>query len=61
MSERQQVYALVREFLGFDWKTRLWMRTPNALLGFIKPINLLKMNPGKLLRIVKQQLAENER
>ena len=58
--ERREVYALVRTFLGFDWKARLWMRTPNPLLGYIKPADLIRMSPGKLLKIVKQQLAENE-
>lgn len=59
-TEREEVYSLVRRFFeGDDVKTREWMRTPNTLLGGIAPKDLIAMRPGKVIRFVRQQLADN--
>lgn len=37
------------------------MTAPNPLLGGLIPREYLALRPGKLIRIVTQQLEENER
>lgn len=63
MSERRQVYELVLAFFkGDEKKAKIWMRSRNTvLLGGMTPGEMLDLRPGKLLKIVKQQLEENER
>lgn len=58
-TEHKAVYALVRKFFGFEWKARAWMKTKNPLLGGMSPRDLIKIHPGKVLKFVLQQLAEN--
>ena len=60
--ERFEVEELVGAFFkNDDGKTALWMRSPNPLLGGMTPLELLELRPGKLLKFVTQQLAENEK
>jgi hypothetical protein len=48
-------------FKGNEAKAKLWMGTPNPLLGGVVPRDLTALRPGKLIRIVEQALSENER
>lgn len=52
---------LVRAFFGDDAeKTKLWFGTPNPLLGYVKPNDLIYMDKAdKLLQFVERTLEEN--
>ena len=59
-NEYQKVFELVKKvFVGDENKTIRWMYASNPLLGGFKPAQIIEVNPGKLLKIVTQQLAEN--
>ncbi len=48
-------------FKGDSKKTNLWFSTPNPLLGNVSPQQMISMGREyKLLKWVRQQLAENE-
>lgn len=47
-------------FEGNSAKVALWFSSPNPLLGGLAPNTMIAMGRGeKLLRFIKQQLAEN--
>ena len=49
-------------FNGDEHKTELWFSSPIPLLGNLTPNGLLAMGRGdKLLKFIRNQLAENER
>lgn len=61
-SEEQQVEALLSGFFdGHMAKVGAWMAMKNPLLGGMTPRQMMQARPGKLLKIVRQTLAENER
>lgn len=59
---RKELNALVLEFFdGNKEKTKLWFKTPNPLLGGISPDRMIRAGRGdRLLRWVRQQIAENK-
>ncbi|MBS0378113.1 MAG: hypothetical protein JSS29_06490 [Proteobacteria bacterium] len=51
---------LVWTFFQDDIKTKLWLQTPNPLLGDLSPRDMLRMGRyNKLLRFVTQALDQN--
>lgn len=56
-----ETFLLVEEFFeGNHAKTTLWFSSPNPLLGGMTPYQMVQLGRGaKLLKFVKQQLAEN--
>lgn len=60
ISEAQTLVA--KFFDGDGAKTLLWMTTKNPLLGNLSPREMIQMGrEDKLLKFVKESLAENER
>lgn len=57
-----ELETCILEFFGGDKaKTKLWFETPNPLLGGISPAGMIRCGRyDKLIRWVKQQLAENQ-
>ena len=63
MDPVEECEALVLDFFKGDAdKAFLWFESPNPLLGMITPNAMIDMGrEEKLLRLIKQQLAENVR
>jgi hypothetical protein len=59
-NEYDTVWDLVYLFFRNRVKTDTWMETPNPLLGGIVPSTLICLRPGKLIKVVRQQLDENK-
>jgi hypothetical protein len=60
--EEVKVRRLLSAFFhGDEGQVAVWWATRNPLLGDLTPDQLIEARPGKLLKIVKQALAENER
>ena len=58
--QEKQVRNLVTKFFESEIKADRWMRTKNPLLGAVSPYHMISIGRGdKLLRFVKNQLAEN--
>jgi antitoxin Xre/MbcA/ParS-like protein len=50
---------LVYQFFGNEVKTKLWLQTPNPLLGDVSPRDMLRLGRyNKLLRFVTQAMEE---
>ena len=60
---REEIERLLMEFFRNDAeKVRVWMESPNPMLGWLVPNKMLEVGRGeKLLKIVRQSLAENDR
>lgn len=58
-----EIRRLVLEFFaGNETKADLWFRLPNPLLGGTAPVKMIAMGrEERLLRFVREQLAQNER
>jgi uncharacterized protein (DUF2384 family) len=53
------VYQLAFQFFNDDSKTRLWLRTPNPMLGNISPCDMMRLGRhDKLLRFMTQAIEE---
>ena len=48
-------------FDGDDDRAEIWWFIKNPLLGGLTPDQVIELRPGKLFKIVKQALDENER
>lgn len=59
---RQLVVAYVGGFFQDKAKTRLWLKTPNALLGGLSPNQMIGAGRAEaLLRFIETAIAENTR
>lgn len=56
-----EVYRLINlYFKGDNIKTRLWLRTPNPLLGNVSPIKMIRYGrQKKLLQFIKDSKEES--
>jgi uncharacterized protein (DUF2384 family) len=66
LEERVQEWALalalVAQYFRDEYKTILWFKTPNPLLGNISPRDMIRIGRfKKLYRFIQNALAENER
>lgn len=59
----EEIRRLVLEFFaGNETKADLWFRLPNQLLGGTAPVKMIEMGrEDRLLRFVREQLAQNEK
>jgi hypothetical protein len=57
-----EIVKLLMGFFYYDRKKpRLWLNTPNPLLGGIKPIDMINCGQSeKLLKFVQAMLKENK-
>lgn len=55
------IYELVFQFFNDDMKTRVWLRTPNPMLGDTSPRDIVRMGRyDRLLRFVTQAIEEGQ-
>lgn len=60
MGEWDRAYSLVLQHFRDEEKARLWMRTPNPMLGNLSPEDMIASNrTWKLLRFIEQAVREN--
>ncbi len=53
------IYNLVFQFFQDDVKTKLWLQTPNPMLGNVSPRDMLRFGRyAKLLRFINQAMEE---
>lgn len=57
-----ECYRLVEEFFHGDVeKTKLWFETPNYLLGYVRPSEMIILGRAeRLLQMIQNQLEENQ-
>lgn len=62
MSRYVETLARVTDFFGDEAKARLWMRTPNPMLGDVSPNDMIAAGRyAKLRRFIIDALANNQR
>lgn len=60
MNKDLSLFEIVNTFFKDDERTKLWMKTPNPLLGKLSPNDLMSLGREKKLRLfVENQLNEN--
>lgn len=53
------IYELVFRFFNDDKKTRVWLQTPNPMLGGVSPREMVRMGRyDRLLQFVRQAIEE---
>lgn len=53
------IYELVFQFFNDDMKARVWLRTPNPMLGGVSPRDMMRMGRyDRLLSFVTQAIEE---
>ncbi|HEY6642479.1 antitoxin Xre/MbcA/ParS toxin-binding domain-containing protein [Povalibacter sp.] len=59
MAAIANICNLVFEFFDSDLKTKLWLQTPNPMLGYSRPLDLIRLGRHrKLLRFVTEALKD---
>lgn len=59
MAAIANICNLVYEFFGSDVKTKLWLKTPNPMLGNGTPLDMIRLGRyRKLLRFVTEALED---
>jgi hypothetical protein len=55
------IYELVFRFFNDDKKTRVWLQTPNPMLGGVSPSDMVRMGRyDRLLRFVMRSIKEGQ-